>query len=139
METRIILATLCFALSFLSLIRGYYLIRAEQQQSHSGTFINATDTITALKLIFFNGIKSRNGIVLMFKTDNTVAHYCFEIERKDVNGNYTTIFHIERPETNKSYSFTDSTYTTDHTEYRLKQTNLSGNSKISKPVLISRC
>lgn len=139
METRIILATLCFTLSFLSLIRGLYLIKADQQQSHSGTFINASDAIETLKLFFFDGIKSRNGIVLMWKANQQLAKYGFDIERKDAEGNYAALIHIEKTEANKSYRFIDKNNSAEHTEYRLKQTDPFGVTRISKPILINRC
>ncbi|MGE5106898.1 MAG: hypothetical protein ACM3H8_05110 [Sphingobacteriales bacterium] len=139
METRIILATLCFTLSFLSLIRGLHLIKADQQQSHSGTLISASDAIETLKLFFFNGIKSRNGIVLMWKAGPQVLKYGFEIERKDAAGNYTTLLRIEKPDADKPHKFIDCNYSTEHTEYRLKQTDAFGVTRISKPVLINNC
>ena len=139
METRIILAALCFTMSFLSLVRGYYLIKAENQQSHSGALINSSDAVATLKLIFFNGIKSRNGIILMWKANQQSTKYGFEIERKDADGNYTTLLHIEKPEAAKQYKFIDKNYSAEHIEYRLKQTDLLGRNIYSNPVLIKEC
>ena len=139
METRIILAALCFTMSFLSLIRGYYLVKAEYQQSNSGTLINTSNAVETLTLFFFNGIKSRNGIVLMWKANQQSVKYGFDVERKDADGNYATLLHIEKPEADKSYKFIDTACSEEHTEYRLKQTDLLGRNAYSKSVSINNC
>lgn len=139
METRIILAALCFTMSFLSLIRGYYLIKAEQQQSATATNFITKETFETLKLLFFNGIKSRNGLVLIFKTGKSNCHYTFEIERKDEAGNYETIHEIERPQPDKSYKFVDRYCTPKHVEYRIRQTDAFGIVRASRAVIVKHC
>lgn len=137
METRIILTVLCFAMSFISLIRGLYLISLERNHTNNAT-INVHDAVQSLKLCFFNGIKSRNGIVLIWESDAKTGRWGFSVERKNDNGEYVEIAHFNY--TGKEvYKFVDTEDFTAKTEYRLKQTDPFGGVYYSKKVLASRC
>jgi hypothetical protein len=138
METRIILTVLCFTMSFLSLVRGYFLIKAEQQEQNSGALINVSDTVNSLKLVFFNGIKSRNGIVLMWMANSQTVKYGFDIERKEADGTYTSLTHIENVKEGRTYKFIDRNEN-NNSEYRLKQTDLLGVNYYSNTVQVNEC
>lgn len=141
METRIILTILCFTMSFLSLIRGLYLIKAEQKSQHSssGTLFNSTDITATLKLVFFNGIKSRDGLLLMWQPDTTLRNYKFDIERREPDGSFITIASIANKKmSDGAFRFIDPAPHKDAV-YRLKQTDLLGISHFSKLVLFKEC
>lgn len=137
METRIILTVLCFAMSFLSLVRGLYLIRIEREQT-AGATINLHEAVNTLKLIFFNGIKSRNGIVLIWQSSSQTSRWGFSVERKNDDGEFVEIAHFDAP-VNGLYKFTDQQSASNKTEYRLKQMDAFGGIYYSKKVLASRC
>ncbi|MBI1780551.1 MAG: hypothetical protein HYR66_04195 [Sphingobacteriales bacterium] len=137
METRIILTVLCFTMSLLSLIRGLYLIRLEQKQG-TGATINLHDAADTLKLVFFNGIKSRNGIVLLWKSNTQMSRWGFSIEKKNDKGEFVEIAHFYSA-ANGQYRFIDSNTINYETEYRLKQIDPFGGIYYSKKVLTSRC
>ena len=77
--------------------------------------------------------------MLMWKACSETMRYGFEIERKDARGNYSTLLQIEKPEVDKSYKFIDHNYSAEHTEYRLKQTDAFGVTRISNAVIINNC
>ncbi|HET9055387.1 MAG TPA: hypothetical protein VFN30_00935 [Chitinophagaceae bacterium] len=138
METRIILATLCFTMSLASLARGIYLYKLEQEHSQSTSLFNASVMADTLTLMFFNGINSRNGIVLMWKPLLSAKTGDFCIERKDEDGNYVPIAHIRFNSAQTIYRFMDNN-PQKSTSYRICQNDAIGRNFYSKPVLTSNC
>lgn len=138
METRIILTVLCFTMSFLSLIRGVYLIKAELREQNAGALINVSDAVNSIKLIFFNGIKNRNGIVLMWKANVQTGRTAFCIEGKKADGSYTELAQIQNRNAEEIYRY-NSAADKNITAYRLKQTDESGRIFYSKSVIADNC
>jgi hypothetical protein len=125
-------------MSFLSLIRGLQLIKAEQKQQGGTALINVTDAVDTLKLVFFSGIKSRQGIVLMWMTHSRNALYGYEIERKNSKGQFTSIAQIKEAKPGQICQFIDQEFTLD-SEYRLKQANPFLGENYSKVVVAGQC
>jgi hypothetical protein len=98
-----------------------------------------SETVLPVKLIFFNGYKKNNGIMLEWITLSESNSDCFVVEKSINNFNYFDIGVVDAQGfSNREvrYEFLDYNINNGNTYYRLKQIDLNGDFEIFNPIVI---
>ncbi|MDP4115526.1 MAG: YCF48-related protein, partial [Bacteroidota bacterium] len=102
-----------------------------------GSIVKGSNIGLPVELTAFTAASNKDNVVLNWNTKTEVNNRGFEVERKSVDGHFTTIGFVNGNGTSTeqhNYSFTDSKLAQGKYSYRLKQLDFNGNYEYSSVV-----